>query len=45
MRTQCTSEFLPFQASIQREIVARFDGGAIGSDAAGLLLRQVEQIT
>ena len=42
MKTQCTSPSLPFQASIRRDIVARFDGGAISSDAGGLLLKQVE---
>jgi len=45
MRTHCTSELLPFQASIQWKIVARFNGGAIGSDATNLLLRQVEKVT
>lgn len=42
MKTQCTSPSLPFQASIRRDIVARFDGGAISSDGDGLLLKQVE---
>ncbi|MCU0917090.1 MAG: transposase [Planctomycetes bacterium] len=45
MVTQDTSEFLPFQASFRREIVARFDGGAISSDGGGLLLGQVERST
>jgi hypothetical protein len=45
MRTQCTSESLPLQASTQREVLARFDGGAISSDGGGLLLPQVERRT
>jgi hypothetical protein len=45
MSAQCTSEFLGFQAPIRRQIVARFDGGAISSDAGGLLLKQVERRT
>jgi hypothetical protein len=35
MKTQCTSGLHPLQASIQRQITARFDGGVIGSDTAG----------
>ena len=45
MKTQCTPEFLPFQASIRREVLAQFDGGAISSDGGGLLLAQVERRT
>jgi hypothetical protein len=45
MRTQCTSESLPFQASFRREVVARFDGGAISSDGGGLLLKPLEDRT
>ena len=45
MVTECTTDALSFQASSRRQIVAQFDGGAISSDAGGLLLRQVERRT
>jgi len=45
MQTQCTQETFDFQALGRREVVARFDGGPITSDAGGLLLREVEQHT
>ena len=45
MKTQCTPEFLPFQAPLRREVIAQFDGGAISSDGGGLLLGQVERCT
>jgi len=45
MRTQCTAQFLPFQAPIRREVLASFDGGAISSDGGGLLLAEVERCT
>src|SRR3954452_13661055 len=40
--TPCNSPDLLFQALGSRDVVARFDGGAITSDAGGLLLREVE---
>ncbi len=45
MQTQCTQQTLSFQALGRREVVARFDGGPITSDAGGLLLREVEEHT
>jgi hypothetical protein len=45
MRTQCTLESLPFQASFRRQVVARFDGGAISGDGGGLLLKPLEDRT
>ncbi len=45
MQTQCTQQTFDFQALGRREVVARFDGGPITSDAGGLLLREVEQHT
>ncbi len=45
MQTQCTQQTFEFQALGRREVVARFDGGPITSDAGGLLLREVEQHT
>jgi hypothetical protein len=40
--TQCTPRDLVFQPLGGRDVVARFDGGAVTSDAGGLLLREVE---
>jgi len=41
--TECNRQRLLFQPHARREVVADFDGGAITSDAGGLLLREVEQ--
>jgi Transposase DDE domain group 1 len=40
--TQCNTSDLLFQDLGPREVVARFDGGQVSSDAGGLLLREVE---
>jgi hypothetical protein len=45
MQTQCSQRTFAFEALGRREVVARFDGGPITSDAGGLLLREVEQRT
>jgi len=45
MPTQCNATTLDFQDFNRRKIVARFDGGRLSSDAGGLLLREVEQVT
>lgn len=45
MKTQCNQKTFPFQSQISRDIVAKFDGGPITSDAGGLLLQRVEQLT
>ena len=45
MQTECTDQTFQFQALGRREVVARFDGGPITSDAGGLLLREVERHT
>ena len=45
MTTECITREFDFQALGNREITARFDGGAITSDAGGLLLREVEAKT
>jgi hypothetical protein len=42
METQCIQEQMVFQQLGRREVVGRFDGGRISSDAGGLLLREVE---
>ena len=45
MLTQCNQESFRFHPLVRREVRARFDGGAITSDAGGLLLREVEKRT
>ena len=40
--TECNAREFDFQALGIRDVTARFDGGAITSDAGGLLLRDVE---
>ena len=40
--THCNATTLLFQDLGPREVVARFDGGSVTSDAGGLLLREVE---
>ena len=43
MKTECTPTQLEFHALGRREVVGKFDGGSITSDAGGLLLREAEQ--
>ena len=43
MKTECSRRTLKFHALGKRDVVGRFDGGAISSDAGGLLLREVEK--
>ena len=45
MRTQCNQKSFEFHPLGRREVRGRFDGGAITSDAGGLLLREVEKRT
>ena len=45
MTTECNTREFDFQDLGSREVTARFDGGAITSDAGGLLLREVEAKT
>jgi len=45
MSTECNAREFAFQALGRRAVTARFDGGAITSDAGGLLLREVEAKT
>ncbi len=45
MPTQCIQESFRFHPLIRREVRGRFDGGAITSDAGGLVLRKVEKRT
>jgi hypothetical protein len=41
--TECTQSGFEFQAHFSRDVVARFDGGRMTSDAGGLLLRETDQ--
>jgi len=43
MKTECNPTQLEFHALGRREVIGRFDGGRITSDAGGLLLREVDQ--
>ncbi len=45
MTTECSQKTFQFHPHNRREVVARFDGGSITSDAGGLLLREVEKHT
>jgi len=45
MTTECNAESFLSQGVGRREVVARFDGGTITSDAGALLLRETERIT
>ncbi len=45
MIAECTTDEFGFQPLGRRDVVARFDGGAITSDAGGLLLRELEAKT
>jgi hypothetical protein len=45
MTTECNAREFNFQGLGSRAVTARFDGGAITSDAGGLLLREVEAKT
>lgn len=45
MTTQCTQESFRFHALNGRQVRGGFDGGTIGSDGGGLLLREVEKRT
>ena len=45
MQTECNTDRLGFQPLEKRELVGIFDGGAITSDAGGLLLREVDAKT
>lgn len=43
METQCIEKQMVFQQLGRRQVIGRFDGGKISSDAGGLLLREVER--
>jgi hypothetical protein len=45
LRTQGNQESFQFHPLARRRVQGRFDGGAITSDAGGLLLREVEKQT
>ena len=41
--TECTQASFEFGRHFRRQVVARFDGGAITSDAGALLLRETDR--
>jgi hypothetical protein len=41
--TECNQESFEFEELFSRQVVARFDGGTISSDAGGLLLRETDR--
>jgi len=43
--TECTQSWFPFAPHFSRDVVARFDGGQITTEAGALLLRPLEQRT
>jgi hypothetical protein len=45
MATERTQQVFGFHPLTRHEIQVRFDGGAITTDAGGLLLREVEKRT
>ena len=45
MFAQCNQQSFGFHSLGRRDVVAKFDGGRISSDAGGLLLRETERIT
>ena len=45
MSAECNTREFTFQGLGSRTVTGRFDGGAITSDAGGLLLREVEAKT
>lgn len=45
LQTHCNQESFEFHPLANREVRGQFDGGAITSDAGGLLLREVEKRT
>ena len=45
MNTECTQLTFNFYPLLKREVVAKFDGGTITSDAGALLLREVDRAT
>ena len=45
MTTECTTERLEFGGLRRQRVVGRFDGGELGSDGGGLLLRELAQRT
>ena len=42
-KTECSQESFGFQEISKREVVARFDGGVVTSDAGALLVREVAE--
>ena len=45
MFAECHQQSFGFHPLGRRDVVARFDGGRISSNAAGLLLRETQRVT
>ena len=45
MQTECIDKTFVFQPLDRRDVVGKFDGGTITSDAGALLLREVDRST
>ncbi|MEK6676255.1 MAG: transposase [Planctomycetota bacterium] len=45
MSTECSPKSFAFHPLGRRQVIGRFDGGKITSDAGGLLLREAERAT
>ena len=45
MTTECNQKTLAFHQLGRRQVIAKFNGGKISSNAGGLLLRQTERLT
>ncbi len=45
MQTECIEESFVFQPLDRRDVVGKFDGGTMTSDAGALLLREVDRVT
>jgi len=41
--TECNQDSFEFEELFSRQVMARFDGGTISSDAGGLLLRETDR--
>ncbi len=45
MQTECIERTFVFQPLDRRDVVGKFDGGTMTSDAGALLLREVDRVT
>ena len=45
MKTECSQDRFSFHSDSHREVIGRFDGGAISSDGGAVLLSEIEEKT